>query len=258
MSLTGRIALVSGGSRGIGRAIALRLAADGAQVAVNYRRDEAAAQATCEAIKAVGGHARAYRASVDSLPELESMVRELLADFGAVDILVSNAGIASRGKNVADTDPAELERVVSTHAFGAFYLSQLLLPQMRGRPRGDIVVVSSTAARTPMPGGAPYMMAKAALEALAATLAVEEMRHGIHTNIVAPGLVRTDMGDRLARALANVQDAAELNSRSPYGRVCRPQDVADVVAYLVSDQAAYLNGQRIAVNGGGSALRELR
>lgn len=258
MSLSGRVALVSGGSRGIGRAIALRLAADGAAVAVNYRRDEEAAQATCAAITAAGGRALPYQASVGSFAECESMAGRVLADFGAVDILVSNAGIASRGNRVTDTDPAELERVVRTHAFGAFYLSQLLVPQMRTRPRGDIVVISSTAAKAPMTGGAPYMMAKAALEAVAATLALEEMAHGIHANIVAPGLVQTDMGDRLARALAKVRQAAELDSLSPYGRVCRPEDVADVVAYLVSDQASYLNGQRIVVDGGGSALAELR
>jgi 3-oxoacyl-[acyl-carrier protein] reductase len=257
MRSSGRVALVSGGSRGIGRAIALRLAVDGAAVAVNYRRDEAAAQATCEAIGAAGGVARAYRASVDSLDDARTMTDAVLADFGAVDILVSNAGIASRGNTVADTDPAELERVIRTHAFGAFYLCQLLVPQMRGRARGDVVVISSTAAKTPMSGGAPYMMGKVALEALATTLALEELRHGIHVNIVAPGLVSTDMGDRLVRALAGVSSAAELDSRSPYGRVCRPEDVADVVAYLVSDQASYLNGQRIAVDGGGSALSQL-
>jgi NAD(P)-dependent dehydrogenase (short-subunit alcohol dehydrogenase family) len=103
-----------------------------------------------------------------------------------------------------------------------------------------------------MPGGAPYMMAKSAQEALAATLAVEEMAHGIHVNVVAPGLVATDMGDRLAHAVTGVGAAADLDAVAPYGRVCRPEDVADVVAYLVSEQAAYLNGQRIEVDGGGS------
>jgi NAD(P)-dependent dehydrogenase (short-subunit alcohol dehydrogenase family) len=250
--LAGRVALVTGGGRGIGRAISLRLAADGAAVAVNYRRDEDAAAATVKEIDAAGGRAAAYHASVDSADECAAMVEQVLADFGFVDILVNNAGIASRGKTVVDTDPAEMERVVRTHALGAFFLCRLLVPQMRDRPRGDVVMVSSVGARRPMPGGAPYMMAKSAQEALAATLAVEEMAHGIHVNVVAPGLVATDMGDRLAHAVTGVGAAADLDAVAPYGRVCRPEDVADVVAYLVSEQAAYLNGQRIEVDGGGS------
>src|ERR1700761_7129076 len=108
-------------------------------------------------------------------------------------------------------------------------------------PRGtcaDIVVISSTATQRAVAGGGPYMMAKAALEAFASTLAAEEMRHGIHVNVVAPGLVATEMGDRLARAVAGVDHAAELDAGSPYGRVCRPEDVADVVAFLVSTAAS--------------------
>jgi 3-oxoacyl-[acyl-carrier protein] reductase len=97
-------------------------------------------------------------------------------------------------------------------------------------------------------------MGKAALEALAATLALEELAYGTHVNVVAPGLVVTDMGDRLARAVTGAENAEALDARAPYGRVCRPEDVADVVAYLVSEQASYLNGQRIEVDGGGSPL----
>jgi NAD(P)-dependent dehydrogenase (short-subunit alcohol dehydrogenase family) len=250
--LNGRVALVTGGGRGIGRAVSERLAADGAQVAIVYRRDEEAARETVSTIEKNGGRAAAYQASVDSFGACRSLVDKVLGAHGFVDILVSNAGIASRGRTVVDTDPDEIERVVRTHAFGAFYLCHLLVPQMRERPRGDVIVVSSVAAQRAIPGGAPYMMGKVALEALAQTLALEELPHGIHTNIVEPGLVVTDMGDRLARAVAGVHDAAELDARAPYGRVCRPDDVANVVAYLVSEQASYLNGQRIAVDGGGS------
>ena len=121
---------------------------------------------------------------------------------------------------------------------------------MRGLDRSDIVLISSVNAARAMPGGAPYMMGKLALEGLGATLAVEELPHGVHTNIVAPGLVVTDMGDRLARAVSGVENAAALDERFPYGRVCRPEDVADVVGFLVSDAASYLNGQRISVDGG--------
>jgi 3-oxoacyl-[acyl-carrier protein] reductase len=249
--LDGRVALVTGGGRGIGRAVSLGLAADGADVAVNYRRDGDAAEETVEEIRAIGRQAEAYQASVDSWDDDVRMVEQVLARFGHVDLLVHNGGIASRGHTVVDTDPAELERVVRTHAIGPHFLSKLVLPSMRQQPRGDVVMISSVATSHHGAGGAPYNMGKAALEALAFTLAREERSYGIHVNVVAPGLVVTEMGHRLARAVAGVQDATELDAASPFGRVCRPEDVADVVRYLVSDAAGYLTGQRITVDGGG-------
>ncbi len=251
MPFAGRVALVSGGGRGIGRAISQTLAAEGVAVAVNYRRDLDAANETVAAIEAAGGKAKAYAASVESWEQDEAMVQAVLADFGHIDILVNNAGIASRGQSVADTDPAEMERVVRTHAFGSHYLSKLVLPSMREQPRGDVVFISSVATSSLSGNGAPYNMAKAAMEALAMTLYKEERRHNIHVNVVAPGLVDTDMGFRLARATRGTQNIRDLDASSPFGRVCAPQDVADVVRYLCSDQAAYLTGQRIQVDGGG-------
>ncbi|MBE7520223.1 MAG: SDR family oxidoreductase [Thermoflexaceae bacterium] len=252
MSLAGRVALVTGGGRGIGRAISLALAEDGADVAVNYRRDEEAARQTAAEIQALGRRAGAYAASIDSFDDDRAMVEAVLKDFGYVDILVHNAGIASRGQSVADTDPAELERVIRTHAFGPHYLSKLLAPQMRARPRGDVIFISSVATLSLAANGAPYNMGKAAMEALAMTLYKEERPHGTHVNIVAPGLVETDMGVRLAKATMGVQDIHELDRRMPFGRVCQPGDVADVVRYLVSEGASYLSGQRIYVDGGGN------
>lgn len=249
------MALVTGGGRGIGRGIALRLAADGADIAVNYRRDEEAAKATVADIEALGRKAAAYQASVDDLDQNQAMVDAILGDCGHVDILVNNGAIASRGHSVADTDPAELDRVVRTHALGAHHLCSLLVPQMRERPRGDIVMISSVATRNMAGNGAPYNMGKAALEALAFTLAKEERDNGIHVNIVAPGLVATDMGDRLAKAMTGVREATELDATSPFGRVCRPEDVAAVVAFAVSEDAGYITGQRLEVDGGGVTAR---
>src|SRR5206468_3771049 len=145
MSLQGRVALVTGGSRGIGRAIALGLAEDGADVAVNYRRDADSAAEVVEQIEKLGRRAKAYAASVGSFEECQAMADAALADFGFVDILVNNAGIASRGQSVVDTEPAELERVVATHALGPHYLCRLLVPSMRQRERGDVVMISSVA-----------------------------------------------------------------------------------------------------------------
>ena len=245
-----RVALVTGGSRGIGRACVLELAASGFDVAVNFRRDGDAATATISDAERLGARARAYRASVDVLEDDEAMARAVEEDFGALDVLVHSAGIASRGSAVVDTDPTELDRVLRTHAISAHHLCRLLLPGMRTRPRGDVVFVSSVAARLAAANGAPYTMAKAALEALAMTLAKEERRFGIHVNVVAPGLVATDMGRRLVRATMGVDDIASLDEKAPYGRVCTPEDVARVVGFLCSEAAGYVTGQVVTVDGG--------
>jgi len=252
IDLSGRTALVTGASRGIGRAIALSLAGAGADVAINYRRDQAAAEATVRDVQAMGRKAKAYAASVETWDEDQAMVAEVLADFGAIGILVNNAGIASRGQSVADTDPAEMERVVRVHAFGPHYLSKLVIPQMRGLGRGDIVMISSVATLGMAARGGPYNMGKAAMEALALTIAKEERQHGIRCNIVAPSLTVTDMGERLVRATAGVQDIHQLDERSPFGRVSTPEDVAAAVTWLVSSANPYANGQKININGGGS------
>jgi NAD(P)-dependent dehydrogenase (short-subunit alcohol dehydrogenase family) len=248
--LQGRVALVTGGSRGIGRGIAGALARDGAAVAVNYRRDEAAARSAVEEIRGAGGIAECYAASVDDREQVDAMVERVRSDLGPIDILISNAGIASRGQSVLDTDPAEVQRVIATHALGAHRLCQLVLGDMRDRGRGDIIVISSSEVTHMRANGAPYNMAKAAAEALALTLAHEEAGNGVRVNIVAPGLVATDMGDRLVQAKLGRASVAELDAEQPFRRVTRPADVAEVVCFLVSGPGAMVTGQRIVVDGG--------
>jgi 3-oxoacyl-[acyl-carrier protein] reductase len=250
----GRVALVTGGGRGIGRGISELLAAQGATVAVNYRRDADAAAVTVAAIRAAGGQASAFHASVDDADACATMIDAVVAQFGGLDILVCNAGIASRGNSVADTDPAEMMRVVAAHAFGPHHLARLAMPHLRAKGRGDVVMISSVATSTMSANGAPYNMGKAAMEALAFTLAKEERANGIHVNIVAPGLVETEMGVRLARSFTgnrDLQDLRSLDAAAPFGRVCQPLDVANVVLWLCSEGAAYITGQRIVCNGGG-------
>lgn len=250
MSLAGRTALVSGGSRGIGRAIALGLAADGADVAVNYRRDADAAQATVTEIEKLGRRAKAYAADVGEWEQCAAMAEGALADFGRIDILVCNAGVASRGQTVVDTDPREPDKLWKTHVYSAWALAKLLVPKMREAPRGDVVMISSVATQYLAPNSAPYNMAKVALEALAVTLAKEERHHGIHVNVVAPGLVDTDMGRRLVKGAMGVSDIRSMDSSSAFGHVCTPEEVADAVRFLVSERAGYLTCQRIGVDGG--------
>jgi len=249
-TLEGRTALVTGGGRGIGRAIALGLAEDGADVAVSYQRDAQAAKETVAAVQALGRRAAAYAASLEDDAALCQLVDDAQRELGNISILVNNAGIASRGRSVQRTDPAELERVIRVHALAPHRLCQLVLPTMRECPRGDIVMISSVATLHHAGGGAPYNMGKAAMESLAWTLSKEVKRHGIHVNIVAPGLVETEMGRRLVKATAGIDDLRKLDESSAFGRVCQPEDVADTVRFLVSERAAYITGEKICVYGG--------
>ena len=226
MNLTGRVALVTGASRGIGRGIAIGLAEAGADVAVNYTRGEEAAAETVAAIE---------------------------ADFGAMSILINNAGIASRGLSVAETTPEEVDKLFAVHAAGPHRLSRLALPQLRTHARSDIIIISSIATYTHSPNGAPYTMAKAAGEALALTLAKEEMRNGVRVNIVAPSLTVSDMGERLARAITGNDDIHHLDAQFPFGRVAVPADVAAAVAWFVSDANSYCSGQKLNIDGAGQA-----
>lgn len=249
----GRVALVTGGSRGVGRGIALRLAADGVHVAVNYRTDADAAARVVAEITAAGGTAKAYQASVTDPAEVRGMLESVERDLGTVDVLISNAGTASRGSAIGDTDRAEYQRLLDVHLLGPVDLLQQVLPGMRAAGRADVVVVSSTTAGELPRGAAAYSLAKLAMEAAALTLAKEERDHGVRVNIVRPGLVATDMGTRLVAAAAGTT-IEELDASYPFGRVARPSDVAGVVAFLVSADAEYLTGQTVVVDGGGPAV----
>ena len=211
----GRVALVTGGGRGIGRGISELLAANGATVAVNYRRDADAAAETVDGDHR-GGRQRPRLRRLGRRPRRSARRWSTPSSptSAAIDILVCNAGIASRGNAVADTDPAEMIRVVTTHAFGPHHMARLVLPSMRTRGRGDIVMISSVATSFMGPNGAPYNMGKAAMEALALTLAKEERPNGIHVNVVAPGIVETDMGIRLSRARLGDRDRCRTCARS--------------------------------------------
>jgi 3-oxoacyl-[acyl-carrier protein] reductase len=252
-ALSGRTALVTGGSRGIGRGIALALAEAGADVAVNYRSAADEADEVVTAIRAMGRKAQAYQASIDDYAACAVMMDAVVADFGGLSILINNAGIASRGQTVADTDPMEFERVMRVHAFAPHYMSKLAIPHLRKHDRSDIVMISSVATLSHSANGAPYNMGKAACEALALTLAKEEQANGMRVNIVAPSLTVSDMGSRLAKALVGVDDIHQLDAKFPFGRVSTPEDVAGAVVWLVSDANRYASGQKINIDAGGMA-----
>lgn len=246
------VALITGGSRGIGRAAGLALAQQGVDIAISFRRDVDAARDTLAALEAAGVHARAYQGGVEDAAYVDELVARVTSDLGPIGVLVHAAGIGSRGNSVVDTDPQELSRVMSVHAFAAHHLARAVVPGMRSIGEGRIILVSSIISNGPRTGTAPYVMAKAAIDVLALTLAMEERANGIRVNVVAPGLVATDMGDKLVRATQGIANASDLDASAPFGRVCRPEDVADCIAFLAGDRASYITGQRIAVDGGES------
>ena len=250
-----RVALVTGGGRGIGRGIAIGLAQDGIDVAVTYRRNGAAADETVAEIEGLGRAGLAVQADVSIAEDNERCVAEVIDRFGRLDILVNNGGIASRGLAVVDTEPDELLRVVSTHALGPHHLCKVAIPHLAANDRADIVVISSVATITNGANGAPYNMGKAALEALALTLAKEVRGDGIRVNIVAPGLVETEMGRRLVKGAAGIDDITTLEEIMPFGRVCQPEDIAGAVRFFVSDNAGYVTGEKLNVWGGGQDWR---
>ncbi|MGE2713032.1 SDR family NAD(P)-dependent oxidoreductase [Mycolicibacterium litorale] len=249
--LSGRIALVTGGSRGVGAAVARELAAAGAKVAVTYMNSPDGAAQVVGDIEATGGQAMAVYASASDATSWRDAVDEIASTFGDVDLLVSNAGVASGGRSVADSDPAEFEHLLAVHALGPLSLIRTLLPGMRARGRADILVVSSSIVEACPPNTAPYSMAKAAMETGCRVLAREERENGVRVNIISPGLVDTDMGAKLVRATTSGGSVAETEQHSPFGRICKPGDIAKLVVFLAGPGGEYITGQRITVDGGG-------
>ncbi|HLE44629.1 MAG TPA: 3-oxoacyl-ACP reductase family protein [Methylomirabilota bacterium] len=244
------VAIVTGGSRGIGWAIARALADAGLAVVVNYREREREARALVEAITQAGGRAQAVEADVGLREAGQRLVRSTLEAFGQIDVLVNNAGVHLPGVPVADVPPDEWERVLRVNLSGPFHLIQAVLPHMRARRTGHIVNLSSNVTQRFPAAAGPYTVSKIGLEALTRVLAKEEGCHGIRVNAVAPGPIGTDMLDEALTVMGSERAGAFIAS-VPLGRKGRPEEIAAVVRFLVSDAASYLTGQVLYVNGGG-------
>jgi 3-oxoacyl-[acyl-carrier protein] reductase len=252
--LEGRTALVTGGSRGIGAAIAKVLATRGADIAINYNSNHEAAESVAAEVRALGRRAGIYQADVGDEAACKQMVDAAVAELGPIGILVNNAGIGSVAVGqppIAEMTDADLQKLLNAHVFGPLHLCRLVVPGMRALERGDVVMISSIAAQVHGPRMGVYGIAKSGMESMAYTLAKEEREHGIRVNIVSPGLVETDMGKRLVQFRSGVEDIRTLNANSPFGSVCQPEDIANAVAFLVSEEGRYITNQRITVNGGG-------
>jgi 3-oxoacyl-[acyl-carrier protein] reductase len=251
--LAGRTALITGGSRGIGRAIALRFAAEGADIAINYASSKGAADEVAAAVTALGRRAAVYQADVADQQACEAMCSAAIDEFGQIDILVNNAGIGSSAVGRPTVNEASIEQwqlLLGANLWGPIYMTGALIPHMRAADRADIIMISSIAAQSMGPRMGLYSVGKAGMEALAHTLAKEEVAHGIRVNIVAPGLVDTDMGRKLVSLLPGTDDMRELDANMPFGFVCTPEDIAATVAHLCSPDGRYITDQRITVSGG--------
>jgi 3-oxoacyl-[acyl-carrier protein] reductase len=244
--LLGRTALVTGASRGLGRAIARRLAGDGAAVAVNYRTQADAAEALVREIRAHGGRAVAVRADVAEAGAARDLVARVEAELGAVDVLVNNAGVAVSG-DLADFDLARLEGMRRTNVDGVVLVTRAVAGGMTARRFGRIVNIASVAALgTAMAGTTFYAATKAAVVVLTRRFALELGPHGVTVNAIAPGFVLTDM----AAAGRTEADVAAIAAKAMVRRIGTPEDIAHAVAFLASPAAGFVTAQVLTVDGG--------
>jgi len=244
IDLSGKSALVTGGSRGIGKAIGLRLATQGADVAFSYKGNEVAARETAREIQAMGRRAIAIQGDVAQVESADAVVKTALDAFGKLDILVNNAGI-TRDDLIMRMSPEAWREVLETNLFGAFWMTKAVTRPMLKARGGRIINITSVSGQAGQTGQANYSAAKAGLIGLTKATARELASRGITVNAVAPGFVLTELTQDLPDDLKQ-----EITSRTPLGRFGTTEEIANAVAFLASDEAGYITGQVLAVDGG--------
>ena len=244
MLLDGKTALVTGASRGIGRAIALRLAAEGVRVAINYAGNVKAAEEVKAAVEAAGGAAILCQADISDSAAVEAMVADVVKEFGTIDILVNNAGI-TRDTLLMRMKDEDFAKVLDTNLKGVFYCTKAVAKLMMKKRSGRIVNMASVVGLVGNAGQTNYAAAKAGVIGFSKSAARELASRGITVNVVAPGFIGTDMTAVLPEAVKEKTLAG-----IPLGKMGEPEDVANAVLFLASDQASYITGQVVNVDGG--------
>ncbi len=242
--MEGRVALVTGGGRGLGRAIAARLAEEGAKVAISYRSNDAAARETEELVQKAGAGCETFKGDVASPEDVEALMRGVGEAFGPVEILVNNAG-TTRDNILLRMKDAEFEEVLATNLKGTYLCTRAVLRGMVRARWGRIVNISSVVGLLGNAGQANYAASKAGMIGFTKSVAREVAGRGITANAVAPGYVETELTGALPE---NVKE--QILGQVPVGRFGEPEEIAEVVAFLAGDRAAYITGQTIAVDGG--------
>ncbi|NBX93742.1 MAG: 3-oxoacyl-[acyl-carrier-protein] reductase [Proteobacteria bacterium] len=244
MLLANEIALVTGGSRGIGKACSLALAKEGAEIIVNYVSNEAAAQQVCDEIRALGGKASAIKFDVGNVAETHEALQGLIKEKKFISILVNNAGITCDGLMMR-FPTEDWDRVMNTNLRGAFITSQAVIRGMMKERRGSIIHMSSIVGITGNAGQSAYCAAKAGLIGLTKSMAKELASRNIRVNAVAPGYIETDMTDALT-----AEQKEGILKEIPLNRVGKPEEIASAVVFLASSKANYITGQTVIVDGG--------
>ena len=249
MKLPDRVALVTGASGGIGRAISLALAREGAMVAVHYNQGAKAAQDVAASIRADGGRAEVFQANLTDPRQVAGLMEAVTSKPGGRDILVNNAGITIGGQTIADTAVDDWARVMDVNANSVFYTCRAAVPHLRQGGGGNVVNISSNVINSLPGGSAAYAASKSAVVAMTKVFSKEEARHGIRVNAVSPGMIAAGMGLGAMERRAPESRQQFLNT-IPLGREGEALEVAAAVVFLVSDEASYITGQNFNVNGG--------